>query len=111
MGFRSTMISEDMPRKWADWFMDKYFFLVTRKKSILSTSFEIKLYTNDIFNDVQKSLNETGYFTGGTWEETRSFKIAVMSESGTISRVTIKKNEILYELADDFIVSDCVYQY
>lgn len=96
MGFRSTFVTEDMNITWPIWFREKYPHLNfgDDNNGQLSTKFEIKIYEDDIFKDIQKVLVEVNFCL--------KFTIAVLHECGGINRVDITKDKVEYAEIKDW---------
>lgn len=95
MGFRSTLISEHYSATIPDWFAEKY-----KKKinvidgTLIASKTEFKIYSNEIFEDFQRALIESGFFEN--LSDNFSVAIAVMGEDQVISKVEIRHNSIKY---------------
>lgn len=94
MGYRSTLISQDWPcNELPDWFKDKYKrYLHYPQGLMISSLFEFKIYDNEIFEDYQKAVKESGF-----WDKSDlKVKVVVMAEDGFVSQVIISKDDIKY---------------
>jgi hypothetical protein len=90
MGFRSTFVTEDYGQEWPQWFINKYadrlHFPVSRGP--ISTKFEIKIYDDSIFVDMQKAMTEG--------QEVSQVRVVVLHECGGITLVDINASGIRY---------------
>jgi hypothetical protein len=98
MGYRSTFISQDYVAKLSEWikekWSDKVLFI---QGTLVATKFEWKIYDNEFFEDYQKAVIESGF-----WSD-RNIPIcfAVIAEDDFISKVKIYKDKIEYFLMDE----------
>ena len=92
MGFYSTLCSSEHSGTLPDWFKSKYdnIFLFPTGVMIVSKT-EAKLHRNEIYEDYQRALIESGLWDKS---EHRAMLLTVIGEDGIISKVTILKNEI-----------------
>lgn len=88
MGYRSTFISEALPiHKLPDWLKEKYKDTLVFTESTIATKYEIKIYGETIFEDIQKALLEVNL------SKTR---LVTIGEDGSVSKVIISPNSIKY---------------
>ena len=99
MGFRSTLITEDIGLSLPEWFVDKYrdyFWMCDEEGKFyfpISTKFEIKTYFptgEELPKDLQRVLNEQ---EGGC---NNDLVFIWLHECGGITRVEIHKDKIIY---------------
>ncbi len=108
MGFRSTLVGQDYSGNLPKWFKDKYKNILFFGEGVLIASqVESKHYTNDLFEDYQKSLIETDFFEDFPYD----ISIVVLAEDGFVSKVLISVKEIKYYWLsyDDGLESDHVW--
>ena len=100
MGFRSTFISEDLGGNLPEWFMDKWRprGIIARPNTLMiSSGEEMKMYSHGgmAIEDYQKALLEVGFFN-----KFPTMLIVVMSESGSITRIDLRKDGITFHRAE-----------
>lgn len=111
MGYRSTIIWQDysFQKPLPEWFKLKYewYIYIGKQNSIVASMVESKFYWNEFFEDYQRALLEIFAFTDGyrdSFENNnsdRKYYIAVLSEGGYITRVTIGKDSIKFHLMNE----------
>lgn len=95
MGFRSTLISEHYSAQIPEWFVEKYKEkIICIDGTLIASKTEFKIYDNEVFEDFQKALIESGIFNDVS--ERFSVAIAVLAEDEFISKVEIRKSSIKY---------------
>ena len=106
MGFRSALVSQEYHGELPNWFKEKYngefFFPVGL---MVSSKAETKIYDNNFFEDYQRAINESGFWS----EKNISIVIVVLAEDGFITKVVINKEEIKYIWMDEGVESDHVW--
>lgn len=95
MGLRATFISQDYYIEWPGWLFEKHPTLTTNRAGRLATEWEIKIYTNQIFEDIRQALIELGWFT----KYLNTFYIAYVYENDEIGRVILSPDGVRRELA------------
>lgn len=108
MGFYSTLCSGQRTGQLPDWFKSKYsnIFLFPYGVMIASKC-EAKLHRNEIYEDYQKALAESGFWDNNHHEW---MNLAILAEDGMVSKVIITKEKIKYnwqENIDD--ENECVW--
>lgn len=102
MGFRSTIISQDIGvGQLPKWFKDKYEGILSFPNGLMIASkIEAKFYSGEMFMDYQTALNEVDYFKG--FSEDYKTYILVLSEGGNITKVVITKEDVKFIIITDF---------
>jgi len=92
MGFRSTLISENIDISWwPEWFKDKYSEIIGTE-GVLRSKHEMKTYRYEqLPNDIQKALMEANPKLLGM----EGFTIIWLHECGGITKVQILADEII----------------
>lgn len=92
MGFRSTFISEHVRVDWTDeWKASSPPGVAVTDYGVVYSTCEQKLYTNEVFEWVQRGLIEAEFFS----ERKRPFLMIVIHECGGAVRVDIYEDKIL----------------
>ena len=106
MGFRSTLVSQDYQGELPNWFKKKYNdYILFSDGLTVSSKREVKLHTNEFFEDYQKAVNE-----GGFWDDKSiEIEIVVLAEDGFVSKVLISKDMIKYIIMDEMFEADSVW--
>lgn len=95
MGFRSTLISEHYSATLPAWFQEKYKDKITVfDGTLIASKTEFKIFDNQIFEDFQTALIESGFFKEVS--EDFSVVVAVLAEDKSISKVEIRNSSINY---------------
>jgi hypothetical protein len=108
MGYLSTLITNQYPFELPAWFGDKYADkIIVIDGTLIASRRWAKIYDNEVFEDLQKALIESGLFVEA---KNLDFNVAVLHEDGLISKVVIGIDSIQYYLMDTHIELDCVWQ-
>ena len=104
MGYRSTLISQDYGGELPKWFLEEYKDDIFSSSGclIVSSKREVKQYGNSFFEDYQKAVLESGFWNGNDL----SIVLAVLAEDGFITKVTIKKDDIIYTYMEEWMSGD-----
>jgi len=101
MGFRSTITTQHYGFKWPEWFKDKYPWFIFPSGSLVCSKYESKFYNNEVFEDMQKAIDWPNF--------PLNFVCAILHEDGSISKVIITKDKIIYWWMDDGCEADNVW--
>jgi hypothetical protein len=108
MGYLSTLITNYYPNELPAWFADKYADkIIVIDGTLIASRRWAKIYDNEVFEDLQKALIESGLFVEA---KNLDFNVAVLHEDGVMSKVVIYRDSIGYFLMDTDIELDCVWQ-
>jgi len=93
MGFRSTVISEEfLSSALPDWLFEKHKNLKSTGRVVYSPN-SFKIYDNEIWEDIQKALIESGKFEKYPY----SVAFIVLHEDDVATRVMIGEKSISYD--------------
>jgi len=94
MGFRSTLVTEDIRITWPDWFVEKYQHVLWFRPDhtgVISSKHEAKTYgtLNDLAQDIQRAVD---------WEIFEHFTFVYLHECGDISRCIIRTDSVHWQM-------------
>jgi hypothetical protein len=101
MGFYSTIIGQDYPVNLPRWFGEKYEKYITIKEGLIASKMSAQFYGTEFFDDYQTALNEACWFD--RINDAFPLTVVVLSEDDDITKVTITRDKIEFEIAAQFV--------
>jgi hypothetical protein len=112
MGFRSAFVSEQLPVKWPEWFVDKYSRIIhftIDNQGCISSKKETKVYDDAINIDIQRAFIENNIKRKKEGlSALDKFILVYLHECGGITRVEITPYNIFYTEPLDYVKVDFI---